>query len=249
MSEVLIVIPARYGSSRLPGKILKPLCGKPVIQHVYEACQNTGLGEVLIATESPLVVQAAAQFGAKAVLTSEACQSGTDRVFEAAQNRPEKLIINVQGDEPFIQTETVLAVANLLKNDPSCDISTAAFAMPDNEQVDNPNKVKAVLAHDGRALYFSRSRVPYKREKTPENLRAPYWHHCGIYGYRREALERFVKLPESPLEKLERLEQLRALEAGMVIKCAEIKPSGPAIDTAQDLAAAEAYYRQTHGSK
>ena len=242
MSEVLIVIPARYGSSRLPGKILKPLCGKPVIQHVYEACKKTGLGDVLIATEEPLVVDACAKFGARAVLTGEACKSGTDRVFEASQNRPENLIINVQGDEPFIQTETVLAVANLLKNDSTCDISTAAFARADDEQVDNPNIVKAVLAKDGRALYFSRSRVPYKREKTEENLRAPYWHHCGIYGYRRAALERFVKLPESPLEKLERLEQLRALEDGMVIKCAEIAPSGPAIDTAEDLAAAEAYY-------
>jgi len=242
MSDILIVIPARYGSSRLPGKILKPLCGKPVIRHVYEACKNTNLGEVIIATEEPLVVEAAAQFGAHAVLTSPACQSGTDRVFEAAQNRPEQLIINVQGDEPFIQTKTVLAVADLLKNDPSCDIATAAFARQDDEQVDNPNIVKAVLAKDGRALYFSRSRVPYKREKTETNLQVPYWHHCGIYGYRRAALERFVHLPESPLEKLERLEQLRALEDGMVIKCAEIEPSGPAIDTQEDLLAAEAYY-------
>ena len=242
MSNLLIVIPARYGSSRLPGKILKPLCGKPVIQHVYEACKNTGLGDVLIATEAPLVVEAAAKFGATAILTSDACKSGTDRVFEAAQNRPEQLIINVQGDEPFIKTETVLAVAQLLQQDPTCDIATAAFARPDDEQVDDPNIVKAVLAKNGRALYFSRSRVPYKREKTEENIRVPYWHHCGIYGYRRAALERFVHLPESPLEKLERLEQLRALEDGMVIKCAEISPSGPAIDTAADLAAAEAYY-------
>ena len=244
MSDVLIVIPARYGSSRLPGKILKPLCGKPVIRHVYEACKNTGLGDVLIATESHLVVEAAAKFGAKAVLTGESCQSGTDRVFEAAQNRPENLIINVQGDEPFIQTETVRAVAELLKADETCDISTAVFAMADSEQVDNPNVVKAVLANDCRALYFSRSRVPYKREKTEENLRAPYWHHCGIYGYRRPALERFVKLPESPLEKLERLEQLRALEDGMTIKCAEVQPAGPAIDTAADLEAAEIYFKK-----
>lgn len=246
MTDVLIVIPARYGSSRLPGKILKPLCGKPVIQHVYEACLNTQLGDVLIATESPLVVAAAAKFGGKAVLTSESCQSGTDRVFEAAQNRPEKLIINVQGDEPFIQSQTVRAVAELLKNDDRCDIATAVFAMPDNDQVDNPNIVKAVLAKDRRALYFSRSRVPYKREQTEENKRAPYWHHCGIYGYRREALNRFVTLPESPLEKLERLEQLRALEDGMTIKCAEVQPAGPAIDTAADLAAAEAYYAKIH---
>ncbi|MBR4591881.1 MAG: 3-deoxy-manno-octulosonate cytidylyltransferase [Elusimicrobiaceae bacterium] len=243
MSKVLIVIPARYGSSRLPGKILKPLGGKPVIQHVYEACKNTGLGRVLIATESPVVVEAAAKFGAEAVLTSSACQSGTDRVFEASQNCPEEFIINVQGDEPFIKTETVAAVAGLLQKDASCDIATAVFARPDDERVDNPNIVKAVLAKDGRALYFSRSRVPYKREQTEENKQVPYWHHCGIYGYRRDALKRFVTLPESPLEKLERLEQLRALEAGMTIKCVEIRPSGPAIDTEQDLAAAEVYYK------
>ena len=246
MSDVLIVIPARYGSSRLPGKILKPLCGKPVIEHVYEACKNTGLGEVLIATESPLVEEAVAKFGAQAILTSPNCQSGTDRVFEASQNRPEKLIINVQGDEPFIESATVRAVAELLKDDDTCDISTAVFAMQDDERVDNPNVVKAVLAKDRRALYFSRSRVPFKREQTEENKRAPYWHHCGIYGYRKEVLRRFVALPESPLEKLERLEQLRALEEGMVIKCAEVHPSGPAIDTEADLAAAEAYYKKIH---
>lgn len=244
MSDVLIVTPARFGSSRLPGKILKPLAGKPVIQHAYEACQKTGLGTVLIATEAPHVVEAVKTFGATAILTSPACQSGTDRVYEAAQNRPEEFIINVQGDEPFIRTETVAAVANLLKNDPTCDIATAVFAMADTAEVDNPNVVKAVLAKDGRALYFSRSRVPYKREKTEENLRAPYWHHCGIYGYRRAALERFVNLPESPLEKLERLEQLRALEDGMTIKCVEIAPSGPAIDTEADLQAAEQYFLQ-----
>ena len=243
MSEVLIVIPARYGSTRLPGKALKLLAGKPVVQHVWQACVKAGVGEVLIATENQIVVDAAAQFGAKAVLTSEACQSGTDRIFEAAQNRPEEYIINVQGDEPFISTETVSAVANLLKSDPSCDISTAVFATLDDAKIDNPNCVKAVIAKDGRALYFSRSRVPYKRELTEENKKVPYWQHCGIYGYQRKALERFVSLPPSPLEQLERLEQLRALEDGMTLKCVVIESAGPAIDTAHDLAAAEEYFK------
>jgi 3-deoxy-manno-octulosonate cytidylyltransferase (CMP-KDO synthetase) len=244
MSEVLIAVPARYGSSRLPGKILKNLAGKPVIQYVYEACKKTGLGEVIIATESPLVVTACRSFGATAILTSEKCQSGTDRIFEAAQNRREKFIINVQGDEPFIRPETIVKIANLLQNDSSCDIATAVMATTDDAKIDNPNCVKAVLAKDGRALYFSRSRVPFKREITAENKQVPYWHHCGIYGYRREALERFVALPSSPLEKLERLEQLRALEDGMTIKCVEITPAGPAIDTAEDLVRAEEYIRK-----
>ncbi len=243
MSEVLIVIPARYGSTRLPGKALKLLAGKPVVQHVWEACVKANVGEVLIATENQIVVDSAAQFGAKAVLTSESCQSGTDRVYEAAKNRPEQIIINVQGDEPFIAPSTVQKIARLLQQDPSCDIASAVAPTLDENKINDPNCVKAVLNKQGRALYFSRSRVPYKRELTEENKKVPYWQHCGIYGYQRKALERFVSLPPSPLEQLERLEQLRALEDGMVLKCVVIESAGPAIDTAHDLAAAEEYFK------
>ena len=243
MSEVLIVIPARYGSTRLPGKALKLLAGRPVVQHVWEACVKANVGEVLIATENQIVVDSAAQFGAKAVLTSESCQSGTDRVYEAAKNRPEQIIINVQGDEPFIAPSTVQKIARLLQQDPSCDIASAVAPTLDENKINDPNCVKAVLNKQGRALYFSRSRVPYKRELTEENKKVPYWQHCGIYGYQRKALERFVSLPPSPLEQLERLEQLRALEDGMVLKCVVIESAGPAIDTAHDLAAAEEYFK------
>ena len=243
MSEVLIVIPARYGSTRLPGKALKLLAGKPVVQHVWQACVKAGVGEVLIATENQIVVDAAAQFGAKAVLTSESCQSGTDRVYEAAQNRPERIIINVQGDEPFIAPSTVQKIARLLQADPQCDIASAVAPTLDENKINDPNCVKAVLNKEGRALYFSRSRVPYKRELTEENKKVPYWQHCGIYGYQRKALERFVSLPPSPLEQLERLEQLRALEDGMTLKCVVIESAGPAIDTAHDLAAGEEYFK------
>lgn len=243
MSDFLIVIPARYGSTRLPGKALKLLAGKPVVQYVYEACQKANIGEVLIATENQIVVDAAAQFGAKAVLTSDTCQSGTDRVYEAAQGRTEKFIINVQGDEPFLKPDTLKKIAALLQQDESCDIASAVAPMLDEEKINNPNCVKAVLNQDGKALYFSRSRVPYKREVTEENKNIPYWQHCGIYGYRREALQRFVSLPASPLEKLEKLEQLRALEDGMTLKCVVIEPAGPAIDTAQDLQNAEEYLK------
>lgn len=243
MSDVLVVIPARYGSSRLPGKMLKLLAGKPVVLHVYEACKKADVGPVLIATESQKVVDALAPFGATAVLTGDQCQSGTDRVYEAAQNRPEKFIINVQGDEPFIAPSTVQKIAALLQADPSCDIASAVAPTLEEEKINNPNCVKAVLNAQGRALYFSRSRVPYKREITDENKNIPYWQHCGIYGYRRAALERFVSLPQSPLEKLEKLEQLRALEDGMTLKCVVIDSAGPAIDTAQDLQAAEEYFK------
>ena len=241
MSNVLIAIPARYGSSRLPGKMLKILAGKPVIQHVYEACVKANVGEVIIATENQIVVDAVAKFGAKAMMTSDACQSGTDRIYEAAQNRPEQIIINVQGDEPFVQPSTIQKIVELLQNDPSCDIASAVAPTLDENKINDPNCVKAVLTKDGRALYFSRSRVPFKREITEENKNIPYWQHCGIYGYRREALQRFVSLPASNLEQLEKLEQLRALEDGMVLKCVVIDSAGPAIDTAADLAAAEEY--------
>jgi len=244
MSDVVIAIPARFGSSRFPGKVTALLAGKPVIQHVYEACKKTGLGDVVIATESPRVVEVCQQFGAKALVTSDQCQSGTDRIFEATQGRHEAFIINVQGDEPFINPQTILKIADLLRSDPTCDIATAVMATTDDAKIDNPNCVKAVLGKEMRALYFSRSRVPFKREPSAENKDFIYWHHCGIYGYRKSALARFVSLPQSPLEKVEKLEQLRALEDGMTIKCVQIEPAGPAIDTPEDLQRAEAYYKK-----
>lgn len=247
MSDVVIAIPARFGSSRFPGKVTAQLAGKPVIRHVYEACVKANLGRIIVATESPRVVTTCMQFGANVVMTPETCQSGTDRIFCATENCDESFIINVQGDEPFIDPQTIVKIAELLRSDPSCDIATAVMATTDDAKIDNPNCVKAVLGKDMRALYFSRSRVPFKRDPSEENKNFVYWHHCGIYGYRKEALKRFVSLPQSPLEKMEKLEQLRALEDGMKIRCIEIKPSGPAIDTPDDLKRAEAYYKQLHG--
>ncbi len=246
MSQVVIAIPARYGSTRFPGKVAALLAGKPVIQHVYEACQKANLGPVVIATEDPRVVDICAKFGAQAVLTSAACQSGTDRIFEATRELKADYIINVQGDEPFIHPKTVISIARLLQDDPTCDIATAVMATTDDAKIDNPNCVKAVLGKDKRALYFSRSRVPFNREPSAENKDFVYWHHCGIYGYRKSALKKFVSLAQSPLEKMEKLEQLRALENGLTIKCVQIEPAGPAIDTPDDLTRAEAYYKQLH---
>ncbi len=246
MSDVIIAIPARFGSSRFPGKVTALLAGKPVIEHVYEACQKTNLGSVVIATESQRVVEVCNSFGAQAILTSDKCQSGTDRIYEATLGRPEAFIINVQGDEPFINPQTIVKIAELLRSDPTCDIATAVMATTDDAKIDNPNCVKAVLGKNMRALYFSRSRVPFKREPSAENKDFIYWHHCGIYGYRKEALKRFVSLPQSPLEKVEKLEQLRALEDGMTIKCVQIEPAGPAIDTADDLRRAEEYWKAHH---
>lgn len=247
MSNVVIAIPARFGSSRFPGKVTAWLAGKPVIEHVYEACVKANLGRIVIATESPRVVTTCMQFGANVIMTPETCQSGTDRIFHATQNCSENIIINVQGDEPFINPQTIVKIAQLLQNDPQCDIATAVMATTDDAKIDNPNCVKAVLGADMKALYFSRSRVPFKRDPSDENKNFVYWHHCGIYGYRKAALQKFVSLPQSPLEKMEKLEQLRALENGMTIKCVQIEPAGPAIDTEDDLRRAEAYYKTVHG--
>lgn len=241
MNDTLIVIPSRYGSTRFPGKPLADLQGKPIIQWVYEACKKADCGEVIIATDDERIAAAASSFGAKAVMTDESCQSGTDRIHQAAQNLEADYIINVQGDEPFVLPQTIKEVAELLKNDKSADITTACIPTTDFEEVDNPNHVKAVLAKDMRALYFSRSIVPFKRDKSEESAKAPYYIHCGIYGYKKAALERFVKLPSSPLENLEKLEQLRALEDSMTIKAVLTKKSGPAIDTPADLEQAKKF--------
>lgn len=244
MNNVIIVIPARYGSTRFPGKPLAELQGKPIIQWVYEACKKANCGEVIIATEDERITSAAASFGAKAVMTSADCQSGTDRIYQATKGLGADYVINVQGDEPFVQPETIKAVVELVKNDDKTDISTACMLVTDADIINNPNHVKAVLAKDMRALYFSRSPIPYKREKTPESEKAPYYLHCGIYGYKIKALEQFVKLPVSPLENLEKLEQLRALEAGMTIKSALINKAGPAIDTPADLERAKEFAKK-----
>ena len=241
MQDTLIIIPARYGSTRLPAKVLEKIQGKTVLERVYNAARAAKCGEVIIATDNKKIIEECQKFGARAVMTSEACQSGTDRVFEAAKKTKAKYIINVQGDEPFINPATITAVAKKLKADKKADIVTACVPTLDLKIINNPNCVKAVLDGQGRALYFSRAVVPYKRDITPAVSKVPYYRHYGIYAFKRKALETFVKLPKSNLENLEKLEQLRALEAGMIIKAVLVKPSGPAIDTAEDLKKAKAY--------
>lgn len=244
MKDTLIVIPARYASTRLPGKMLEKIDGKPIIQWVWEACNKADSGEVLIATESPIIVEEAAKFGAKAIITSDKCQSGTDRVYEVAQKTQAKYIVNVQGDEPFVAPSTIKNVIAKLKTS-NADIMTACMPTLDISSVSNPNHVKAVLNKEGRALYFSRSVIPYKRENTTESLKEPYYIHCGIYAFKRAALEKFVSLPKSTLENLEKLEQLRALEAGMTIESILIDKLGPAIDTIEDLYKAKEFAKKT----
>ena len=239
--KIIIAIPARYGSQRFPGKVLARLAGKPVIQWAWEAAVKADIAEkIIVATEDRRVLEFLQSIGAKAVMTSPQCQSGTDRVWEACKDMDADYIINFQGDEPFMTAETLKKAFNKLKASPDCHIGTACVRLS-GEDIDNPNCVKIAMDSDGHALYFSRCPIPYHHPLSPIAEKYPYYLHLGFYIYRREALQKFVSLPQSPLEKLERLEQLRALENGMRICVAEVDPLGPSIDTPEDLKAAEEY--------
>ncbi len=239
--DCVIVIPSRMGSTRFPAKVLALLAGKPIVRWCWEAAVAADVGPVLVATENQKVVDAVKAFGGDAVMTSDQCQSGSDRVYEAAKKRTEQIIINLQGDQPLIRAETIRAVAKVLEDNKKADIATAVMPLSAETElpsaarrIDNPNVVKAAMGKDGRCLYFSRSKIPFER-----NPGARYWEHLGIYGYRLAALERFVKLPPSALEKTESLEQLRALEDGMAIFAAVVDDVPVAIDTPDDLKRAE----------
>ena len=240
MDNCLIVIPARYGSQRFPGKVLAPLAGKPVIQWCWEAAVKAGRGEVIVATEHEKVLSFLRSIGARAVLTSPSCQSGTDRIYEASRGTKAGFVINVKGDEPFMSAAALRAAFDKLKASPDCRIGTACVRITSAEDINNPNCVKVAMNAAGRALYFSRCPVPFHHALS-DLKDQPYFKHCGFYIYRRDALEEFVALPPSRLERLERLEQLRALEAGIGISVAEVPPLGPAIDSPEDLAAAERF--------
>lgn len=238
--SVLVVVPARYGSTRFPAKVLAALDGKPIVRWCHDAAKAAQVGETLVATEDARVAEVVRGFGGQAVMTSPDCQSGTDRCREAAKGRRADYVINVQGDQPFIAPETIRSVAKLLQEDRMVDIATAVVPLTDEERLHSPHVVKAVRTRQGRCLYFSRSPIPYPR--NPASAQA--WEHIGIYGFRREALERFVALPASPLEMTESLEQLRALEAGMVISSTIVDETPIAIDTPEDLVRAETFLRR-----
>ncbi|MDE1977238.1 MAG: 3-deoxy-manno-octulosonate cytidylyltransferase [Elusimicrobia bacterium] len=238
--DVLVVLPARHGSTRFPGKVLAKLGSRSVLEWGYRAAKAAGLGRVVIATEDKRVVEAAAAFGAEAILTPKTCASGTDRVFLAARKSREPFVVNLQADQPLIKPGTLRRVAKILRANKGADIATAVIPLDDKKRAKNPNVVKAALAAGGRCLYFSRSPIPFPRSGAP----AAQWEHLGIYGFTRAALKRFVQLPPSPLEKMESLEQLRALEDGMTIFAATVTDVPVAIDTPEDLRRAEKFLRK-----
>lgn len=233
--KVLCVIPARYASTRLPGKPLSLIAGKPMIQHVYErACQAQMPNEVIVATDNELVEKAVAAFGGKAVMTSPDHPSGTDRLAEVALMYPDvDVIVNVQGDEPMIPPEVIDNLAKALENDAELNMATMKVIM-DEADYNNPAAVKVVTDLNGYALYFSRSLMPYPRNK-PDGYKV--YKHVGIYAYRRNFLLKYAALQPTPLEKAESLEQLRALENGYKIRVLESSFKGIGVDTPEDLAA------------
>lgn len=254
----VIVIPARYDSTRFPGKPLAPLRGKPLIQHVYENCCGAARArEVVVATDSERIAEAVRDFGGTAVMTSPEHQSGTDRVAEAVRSLGCDIIVNVQGDEPLIRPVMIDDVIDLL-SDSSADIGTLVKKITDPAEILAPHVVKAVFRADGFALYFSRSPIPFCRDSwifrqrgsagslevgTPA-FASPgqaWFKHIGIYGYRRDVLFKFTGLPPAPLEETERLEQLRALEHGFTIKVRETAFETIGVDTPEDLERVETW--------
>ncbi|MFA6102852.1 MAG: 3-deoxy-manno-octulosonate cytidylyltransferase [Victivallaceae bacterium] len=235
------VIPARYGSTRFPGKVLAELCGKPMIQWVYEKAAASIADEVIIATDEPKVARAVEGFGGRAVMTSPNHPSGTDRISEAVQGLDCDIIINVQGDEPLIPTSVIDGLIRKMQEDASIEMGTVAVPRLRSEMENDPNKVKVVFDDHNFALYFSRSMVPYLREGGKDAVTYLHW---GIYAYRRETLDRFVRLPEGRLESCEKLEQLRALENGIRIYVMLSDLESIGVDTPEDLKRAEMKIRE-----
>lgn len=230
--QALGVIPARYGATRFPGKPLATLCGKPMIQCVYErAKQATLLDRIIIATDDERIAAAVRQCGGEAVMTPSALPSGTDRVAAVARDLAFEVIVNIQGDEPLMEPAMIDQVVQALTDDPQLPIATLCKRLTAAEDIANPNVVKVARDARDRALYFSRSPIPFKRG----TVQPTYWKHLGIYGYRKASLLQFVACPPTPLEQAEQLEQLRALEHGMRIGVFETAHDTIAVDTPEDL--------------
>lgn len=231
MPSICAVIPARYASSRFPGKMLAPLLGKPLLQHVWENVRTaTAVSRVLIATDDERIRAAAAAFGAEAVMTDPALPSGTDRIAAATRGIEADWFLNVQGDEPLVTGALLDAFIAALNG--TCPMGTLARRISDPAALASPDVVKVVTDLQGRALYFSRAPIPHVRDAGD---RAEHWHHLGLYLYRPDTLHRLVTLPPSPLELAEKLEQLRALQNGIAIQVVPTTVNMIGVDRPEDL--------------
>lgn len=239
--RTVAVIPSRFGSTRFEGKPLAPIAGKPMIQHVYESASRAAtISEVVVATDDKRIMDAVAAFNGKALMTSAACRSGTDRVAEAADLmglEAEDIAINIQGDQPLVRPECFDAVVAPLIESPELGMSTLAFAITDWQEYHNPKDCKVVMDHQGNALYFSRAGIPLERDGEG---RFTAYKHLGVYAYTRRFLEIFRQLPAGRLEQIEKLEQLRALEHGHPIRVVITPYDSPEVDLPEDIPRIEA---------
>ncbi len=243
--KIIAVIPARYEASRFPGKLMQILDDKTVISTTYQNVVATNLfDEVFVATDSEIIFNEIVNNSGKAVMTGQH-ETGSDRIAEAIQSIDCDIVINVQGDEPFLKTEPLKQLINVFNNDQKKEISLASLKikLSETEEIENPNNVKVITDLNGFALYFSRSVIPYHREKS---IDAEYFKHIGVYAFRREALIRFSNLEMTPLEKLEKIECIRYLENGMKIKMVETDFVGVGIDVPEDLEKARQILGETN---
>ena len=233
--KIIAVIPARYASTRFPAKLMQDLAGKSVILTTYQAAVATALfDDVFVVTDSDIIFNEIQSHGGKAIMSIKEHESGSDRIAEAIQNMDVDVVVNVQGDEPFIDKQPLEAVIEVLMKDVDSQIDLASLMRPitNKKDIENPNNVKVVVDQLGRALYFSRSVIPYPRD---ENAGVRYFQHIGIYAFRKQALLDFYALPMKSLEASEKLEQLRYLEFGKRIQMVETAHVGIGIDTPEDL--------------
>ncbi len=236
--RVIGVIPARLGSTRFPGKVLAPIGGRPLIQHVYERLvQASSVDEVLVATDSVEVDEAVSSFGGRALIVTEPCATGSDRVAAAVRDVAADVVVNLQADQPMIHPEDIDRTVGALERDAEAELSTLAFGADDEEGYRSPDVVKVVAGRGGRALYFSRAPVPHISESA--GLSPLYLHHVGIYCFRRAALDRFASFPRGTLELRESLEQLRALENGMTVGLVLTERRTQSVDRPKDAAEVE----------
>jgi len=237
------MIPARYAASRFPAKLMQDLSGKPVIVRTYEAAVNTHLfSEVYVVTDNELIKDTIEKVGGKVIISKKTHDCGSDRIAEAVTDMEVAIIVNVQGDEPFIDRKSLAGVIEVFKNDVNKEIDLASLMVKieTDEEINNPNTVKVIVDHRNFAIYFSRSPIPFPRAKSKDTV---YFKHKGVYAFRKSALMDFQKLPMLPLESTEKIEAIRYIEYGKKIKMVETTVSGIEIDTPEDLAKAQAAWK------
>ena len=237
--QVVVVIPSRYAATRLPGKPLVNLAGKPMVQRVYEQAKLAQtVHRVLVATDDQRIVDAVLAFGGEARMTRSDHRTGTERIAEVAAHEPGDVFVNVQGDEPLIDPVAIDTAVAALLEDPPAQIATVATPIRHVPDIMDPNVVKTVLDFDSNALYFSRAPVPWVRD-TQQKVHVKYWKHLGLYAFQRDALLEYPTLPQGELEKIEQLEQLRWLENGWKIRVAEVEHDAVSVDVPEDVTRVE----------